>query len=407
MKHLSADQAKKLRSRDLTTSELFEIDDHLSQCEECRSKFVNQNQTEALRKKLMNDDIEDLDHLQFEQLASYVDQNLNASELLKTKAHLQVCDLCSNEVEDLKAFRSSIPRVAKTETENIIPLQRKVSRWMWVSAVAAAIAIATTTGLVWYQNRIEGLQGQLKKVESQNAKLQHDIEQAGINEQSIIFKDGATEIRIRKDGQVIAALSIPQEQQEAIRNAVEHQKLNIPPDVSSMIGKSEVLMGNSEELPFRLLTPVATAVATARPVFRWESLESASTYQVRIFDSEFHSILQSPWVAQTEWTPTNSLPLSTTFIWQVAAKKQNEEVISPLAPFPDAKFRILSSDEIAKLQELQNKYSGFHLIVGVQYAQLGLLDDAEYEFGALQQSNPNSKEAFELLRSVKQLRSLK
>lgn len=407
MKHLSADQVKKFRTRELTTEELFDVDDHLSQCEGCRSQLFRPNQTEALKNSLMNYSVDEVEHLQFEQLASYVDQKLHASEQLEIENHLKGCELCSGEVEDLKAFRNTMPKAEKAEADKIIPFQRKQSNWGWVAAIAAVIALAMTATLVWNQNRLQRLQSRLTKVESQNVKLQREIEQSRGNEASVVFKDGSSELRIQKDGHVMAALSIPIQEQQAISNVVQDRKFNIPSQVTNMFGNKEIIRGNTEELPFELISPVATAVATDRPVFRWQSLANAKAYQVRIFDSDFRSILQSQWIHETEWIANQGLPVGMTLIWQVAARKDNQEIISPFAPFPDAKFRILNADETAKVQELRNKYSNFHLILGVQFVQFGLLDDAQNEFIELQKLNPDSKEASALLNSFNNLRAAK
>jgi hypothetical protein len=406
MKHLSADQVEKFRANALNTQEFFDIDDHLAKCEQCRIQLSRGGEVESLKKQLKGDFVDDIDHLKFEEMASYVDGILDSSAQSSIAEHLESCEICRGEVEDLRAFRNSMVGSPQSDSEKAIPFQKKTSARFWNSAVAALFAAITIAAIIFYRNRIEVLESKLKEVESENARLQHEVANGSVKQPSVIFRDGSSEIRIEKDGHVTASLSIPQNDQEAIRRTVEDQKFDVPPQVLKMIGSKEVLMGTSDELPFSLISPVGTAVSTDRPIFRWQALSNANSYQVRVFNSNFQPVTESSWIRQTEWTPIQPLPAAT-LTWQVAAKKQNEEIISPYAPFPDAKFLVLSPKEIVKIQEMQRKYSGFHLILGVQYARLGLLDDSEKEFILLEQSNPQSVKAATLLKNIKDLRSLK
>jgi hypothetical protein len=63
--------------------------------------------------------------------------------------------------------------------------------------------------------------------------------------------------------------------------------------------------------------------------------------------------------------------------------------------------------EQAKIEEIANArraYAKSHLVLGLLYANAGLLDDAEREFNALVKANPQSTVPRKLLGSVKAAR---
>ena len=66
------------------------------------------------------------------------------------------------------------------------------------------------------------------------------------------------------------------------------------------------------------------------------------------------------------------------------------------------KFQVLSSADLQKLDGLKRTRS--HLVLGVFYARVGLLAEAERELQELVRLNPDDKVAKKLLRSVRSRR---
>ena len=90
--------------------------------------------------------------------------------------------------------------------------------------------------------------------------------------------------------------------------------------------------------------------------------------------------------------------------WQVTATKDSAKIKSPVPPAPEAKFKILDTKPAADVTLARKNYAGSHLALGVLYAQSGLLDEAETEFGALVRANPQSEVARKLLNNVRTAR---
>ncbi|MGH8164664.1 MAG: hypothetical protein ACREP1_10055, partial [Rhodanobacteraceae bacterium] len=59
-------------------------------------------------------------------------------------------------------------------------------------------------------------------------------------------------------------------------------------------------------------------------------------------------------------------------------------------PAPEARFAILPNDKRAALEKLRAKFGSSHLLMGVAYAEAGLVAEARAEFEALAEENPQS-----------------
>ena len=125
---------------------------------------------------------------------------------------------------------------------------------------------------------------------------------------------------------------------------------------------------------------------------------------VDIFDDGFNKVASSPPIKGTEWQPHAVLSRGALYRWQVTAVVNGEEVKSPVRPAPDAKFKVLDANAANRLADARAKHSRSHLLLGVLYAEAGLLADAERELGALVKKNPDSAVARRLLEKVRSAR---
>jgi hypothetical protein len=105
---------------------------------------------------------------------------------------------------------------------------------------------------------------------------------------------------------------------------------------------------------------------------------------------------------QTQWKAPAPLRRGQIFSWVVTAQVDGKEIVSPSASAPEVKFAILSSNDLNELNQL--KKSNSHLALGVFYAKVGLVTEAERELEKLIQLNPESELPRKLLQSVRNLR---
>ncbi|MBP7375938.1 MAG: tetratricopeptide repeat protein, partial [Pyrinomonadaceae bacterium] len=165
--------------------------------------------------------------------------------------------------------------------------------------------------------------------------------------------------------------------------------------------KSGVLMSDTQPgVSFALTSPVGKVIESARPQFRWRALDQAESYVVSVYDANFNKVAESPPLKQNSWTSI-TLKRGNVYQWQVTAQRDGEEIRSPSRPAPDARFRVIDSVAANEIDAAKRNFGSSRLLLGILYANAGLLDDAEREFQALLRRNPNSEAARRLLNKVR------
>jgi len=141
-------------------------------------------------------------------------------------------------------------------------------------------------------------------------------------------------------------------------------------------------------------------IIESSPVFKCEQLSGASAYRVNVLDSRGCQVAESGDLpsAITEWKPGTPLDRGNIYSWVVIAVVDGKEIVSPGASAPAMKFQVLSTSDLTKLDQLKRTHS--HLALGVLFAKVGLLAEAERELKELVRLNPHDKVAKKLLRSV-------
>jgi hypothetical protein len=155
---------------------------------------------------------------------------------------------------------------------------------------------------------------------------------------------------------------------------------------------------------FKLLYPSRRVVIEDKPTFKWERLSGVTSYRVYVLDANADQVAQSGELppTQTQWKPPTSLRRGQIFSWVVTALIDGKEIVSPSASAPEMKFAILSGNDLIELNQLRKSDS--HLALGIFYARVGLVTEAEREFQRLIQLNPQSELPRKLLQSVRSLR---
>ena len=162
--------------------------------------------------------------------------------------------------------------------------------------------------------------------------------------------------------------------------------------------------GSSE---YGLLNPVATAVESRTPTFHWRVIESSESYVVTIYDLDSKKIEASEPLAKTEWKANVPLERGRIYAWQVRATRKGEEVLMPPPAAAEAKFRIIDAAKAEALAQVRRSQARSHLVLGLAYADAGLLEESERELRKLVAANPKSSVARGLLRSVQAQRGSK
>jgi hypothetical protein len=112
-------------------------------------------------------------------------------------------------------------------------------------------------------------------------------------------------------------------------------------------------------------------------------MEGATGYVVEVYDEHFKLVSSSPQVTNLQWATTQALPRGHVYSWQVKAIKDGQETTSPRPPAPQAKFRVLDQAKVNELTRAKRAYGSSHLMLGLLYAEAGLLKEAEAELRLL------------------------
>jgi hypothetical protein len=440
--HLTEPLIERYREQALPPAELLDADDHLAGCEICRQRLNDEHRLQAAGQSLRRDlAATGLSHLTYEQLVLYVDGGLDQTDNEIVDSHLKLCEHCSAELNDLRAFATETaaypakeygPRAPSSVGQKLLRFvkglrERGEGSWrtpaFWLPVEIASLALLVAL-LVWagvLLSRNAQLQTALDAERRENEKLKQDYQTAiasvtdlqnqlaelkspelPVSSNVVTLNDGPGQVTLDEDGNLAG---VPAKYQQMVKQTLTSQQIGTPHMLSELIGKSGVLMGPAEEgHPIALLSPVGTVVKEVRPVFRWRALAGAESYVLKIYDADFNEVAASPQLSGTVWTVTRSLERGRTYSWQLTARAGGKEIVSPIKPAPDAKFMVLNQTKAGELAQAKNAGANSHLTLGILYAQSGLLDDAEREFQALLHANPQSTLVRKLLRIVREKR---
>jgi anti-sigma factor RsiW len=168
--HLSRRELELYGARRLPPAERWAFDEHLAECPACRVRAAGVTHAEERFESLLNDFEQTasapLEHLDFGQIAGFVDDAMNETERIVVADHLAVCASCVHEVRELSAFRVSLethsPNETAAEARRSEPVAPGVERpgmfgrlfglrglFSPLTAGAAALLLLSVAGLFW------------------------------------------------------------------------------------------------------------------------------------------------------------------------------------------------------------------------------------------------------------------
>ncbi len=429
--HISEEALKKYRQKNLTSAEVLSVCDHLESCLICREKLAGLNPLNNLfttlgsELKATTDD--QTPHLLPEEIADYVDRDLDDADREIADSHLMFCQPCRADVQDLNAFKASL----NTFPAKDYPLEKPLGFWekanafwresawgMALQATTLAVVVLFLITSLLLKRQITDLSNSLSQLQQKNdalqkqvqdiPELQSQIAQLQLYENPWVddssgdtesLNDNGRQVAIEQ-GALTGIEALPPEVEQLIKNMLVNQQVRKPALPRELIAKKEVLMGdNDKKKSFSLFNPQSKIIESDRPTLNWGILDGATEYVVTVYDAEANQVAKSSPLATTRWTLPNGLKRGAIYSWEVAAKKGNEEILAPTPPTPPAKFKVLEQTKYDELSRAKRTYNS-HLVFGTLYAQAGLLDEAEREFKSLVAANPKSKLAKKLLRSL-------
>jgi hypothetical protein len=445
--HPSSHQLKLYQKRSLAPDLFLTVHRHVSACPSCNELCGGAQATEEdyanLVEALMPEHGDAPYHLTESEMVDYVGQRLDTVDAESAESHLAVCSQCAGVLKELRAGAAHGPVAVESKTKGHDRPSRLASligplgvlRRPALLASLALIALAAILAAFLIKRADEDgqvmrpadraestkrpdqagtlptpvLGGEVRPSEEGRAGQNADGMEKGRGVvESPSASPGASDAArgsaqgIESDPAIAALLSLTS--RRAITSALTEQRLEVPPVLAELRGKSSTLLGEpGAGQPFVLLSPTGKVVQSARPTFRWTPLKGAGSYLVTVTDDKLNEVARSGPITKTEWSPGTPLKRGRVYSWQVTALKDGQAITSPVMPAPLAKFMILDAARDAELKRVRGVAPRYHLGLGVLYAHAGLLDEAEREFRKALKADPGSSTVAKLLQSVRSM----
>jgi hypothetical protein len=436
--HLSQKQIEDYCRQRLVVADLLAVSDHLDGCEVCRLQIERAMSGDAtffaLRGEVFGETAEVgsshlvRTHLTAEQTARFVDRMLSSDELQTITDHLTHCQYCALAVDDLQTFKEQVAPSLDHEYRPATTVPTVTESW-WQRTVGALFApfqnsptlafgtaltvlvLAVTGWLIWRTQQPKAPQQDIVVKEPETppapSPAPAPTPDPGPTATPLVAQltDGNEQLTLDQEGKLSGADDLPPAYQSRLKDALTTRRIDRSSQLEGLIRPPSSLMSpDKEKGRFSVIEPVGKVLLTNQPTFRWSPMEGASGYIVEVYDNKFNLMVTSPQLTKLSWTPPQSLGRGKVYAWQVKAIKDGQEFTSPHPPAPQASFRILDQARTSELAKARRAYPSSHLILGLLYAEAGLLTEAEQELRVLQKANPNSEIARSLLTQVQVLR---
>jgi hypothetical protein len=416
--HLSKSQVERFSVSALTEDEAAAAAVHMADCQDCHQRFVAElnHQRGSIPFSFTLDPefwFRD-DHVDFDLLVGLADETLDQDTQEIIGIHLKTCETCREDVRSFLAFRKasagemnvSYARPDYDSFQKLVPAApwwRGLTRPSYAIAAVVLLAFAVLIGVIALNKRSGPLEASNKDQANTGAERNPDVSPSrspdtvstptGVDDSAQVAKlnDGGGEVTIDKSGRVTGLDNVSETSRQYIARAALSEQIQPADVLRRLSGQQSGLRGDGNNgKAFKLLYPSRRVVTEDKPTFKWESLSGVTSYRVYILDSKSDQVAQSEELppTQTQWKPPSPLRRGQIFSWVVTALVDGKEIVSPSASVPEVKFAILSGNDLNELNQL--KKSDSHLALGIFYARVGLVTEAEREFQKLIQLNPQS-----------------
>lgn len=212
----------------------------------------------------------------------------------------------------------------------------------------------------------------------------------------VTLKDTAGEITLSAGGRLTmpSDITLPPEWMERVKEVLTKGAASQPEKVllalaetkkGTILRGTEILRQQVAEFPM-LISPVATAVKSTRPLFRWMPVKGAQSYRLIVTNKDQTEII---WQGETKNQTQIELPVELKrdeiYSWQVEAKVGDEVRLSQWA-----KFWVLDEGTFAQVGQLERKFGKSAIVMATVYQSYGLYDDAWTQLERVRSLNPNN-----------------
>ncbi|MBV9878073.1 MAG: zf-HC2 domain-containing protein [Verrucomicrobia bacterium] len=413
MDHLSLQLQHRFLARLLSPEETLEVIKHLRECDVCRGKVsaLRSNKPGSVADAILPE-IPAAGHPSADSLGAHLDEDLSEPDEADLEEHLRTCELCQKALADLKSFREEL---LQSPAQEYAPVA-KVSRSSDAAPRPPRDYGATNSGrwlfsqvktrfFDWFNQPLVygGVAAVAALVVVFCIVVLRSPETLGIHgEKRVTVSDGGHRTVVGPNGITNPPAGLPREVLTALNNVAATILKSEPPTLSPTVKENlmalkrapSTLLGQPPAtVPFQVLSPVRTMVESVRPTFRWTAAAGAASYIVHVIadDGSQEEVATSPLIISAtnatvcQWVVEESMALSPgkRYRWYVTATIQNQEVDAPGIEQAQAKFAVLSTEDVSNLNVLRKSAQGDRLIGALLNLNAGLLDTAQGDFEIL------------------------
>jgi hypothetical protein len=315
-------------------------------------------QEELDRLRRMADDLrlqidgEDFGHLDPDRQMAYCDGALRGDELETARMHLEGCDRCRAEVEELAKWGAA-------------PRKRT---WLPYALAASLAAVAILGLVVVRQQQPVKTRPPVATIPPVTTPAPPPAPSYGNAEWDRLVRDVTASGRLAMPA-VLAALQPP----------ASHFRGEIAADDAR-------------------LEPAGIVVESTRPRFTWRA-EPAARYVVLLAPRD-GQVVESERLSEPAWQPSSPLTRGHDYAWQLEVVTGKGSVLHPAPPHPPVRFHVLDEAAATEIADARRLFPGDHLLQAILFARHGLRHDAERELLEYRK-NGRADLADALLRSIR------
>jgi len=414
--HLAKSQLRGVALGLLPLDESSTAGQHLSSCETCQLQFAEELTTPAkvIAFNLKSETWFKHDHFNLEQFTGLIDDQLDSETAQILGVHLDSCTGCQTQVKHLRALRhQNVPEnrpvsLARPGHRGNVVFLEKLFTHQRTLAIAAMILICVAVISVVLISRLSrpryAIDSKVPITPNSPAgpPTREDKSSSELNVVSETLKDGGQTITVYEDGRFEGLNQLSSSARQQISLALQKGYVSFPTVLKELSPTTSSLRGNDGNSAFKLIYPSRQVIIESRPIFRWQPVPDASSYQVYVMNSAGKQVVKSELLppTQTSYVSPYRLTRGEVFQWAVIAIINDKEIISPAPAETEMRFAILSAPEKRELDQMNASNSS--LARGVFFARAGLLVEAQIELQKLVQQNPDSILPRQLLKSVEE-----
>lgn len=227
----------------------------------------------------------------------------------------------------------------------------------------------------------------------------------------VMLQDTTGQITLNADGRLTlpSNITLPPEWTERVKEVLMKGTTSQPEKVllalaetrkGTILRGTESLRQQISDFPI-IISPVATAIKSTRPILRWTPVKGAKYYQIIVANRDQTEII---WQGETRNQTQIMLPVELqrdeVYSWQVEAMVGDEVKLSQWA-----KFWVLDERTFKQVSQLEHKFSKSITVMAAIYQFFGLYDDAWIQLEKLRGLNPDNPSVKNLIESFFRQRS--